>query len=98
LSPDPGPPAYPAILILGRDDCADTSRVREHLVRRSVPFVYRNIHLDPGADARIRELNGGDRITPTILLGDPEAPVRVLVEPSNRELDEAIALTGLAPS
>lgn len=79
------------ILVLGRDTCEDTTRSREHLTARGIPFQYRNHELDPGADALIRAHNDGRLVTPTILLGDPVRPARVLVEPSNDELDAALA-------
>ena len=82
---------YPPILILGRDTCEDTVRVRAHLDALGVPYTYGNVELDQAADARIRALNGGNQSTPTILIGDPEAPDRVVVEPSDDELDAAIA-------
>jgi glutaredoxin len=84
-------PGYPPILVLGRDTCEDTTRSREHLTARGVPFDYRKVDEDPAADAHIRRLNDGGWRTPTILFGDPEAPYRILREPSNQELDEALA-------
>jgi hypothetical protein len=88
-----GPPpirVFPAILVLGRDTCEDTTAARAHLARRRVPFSYRNHEVDPGADALIRAHNGGLLVTPTILIGDPVRPSRVLIEPSTAELDAAI--------
>jgi len=83
-------PGYPPILVLGRDTCEDTTRSRAHLDARGVPFEYRRVDEDPDADAHIRRLNAGSWRTPTILFGDAEAPYRVLREPSNEELDEAL--------
>ena len=83
-------PGYPAILVLGRDTCEDTSRSRAHLASRGVPFEYRRVDQDPEADAHIRRLNDGGWRTPTILFGDPAAPFRILREPTNEELDEAL--------
>lgn len=91
MSAAPGPTAAPPILVLGRDTCEDTTRSRAHLAARGIAFTYRNHELDPGADALIRAHNGGRLVTPTILIGDPVRPSRVLVEPSNDELDAAIA-------
>ncbi|NJD27805.1 MAG: hypothetical protein FIA92_05855 [Chloroflexi bacterium] len=82
----------PHVLVLGRDTCEDTTRARAHLAARGVAFSYRNYELDPGADAMIRAHNDGRLVTPTILLGDPVRPSRVLVEPSNDELDAALEL------
>ncbi|TAK01550.1 MAG: hypothetical protein EPO36_05060 [Chloroflexota bacterium] len=87
----------PPILILGRDDCEDTIRSRAHLAARGIPCDYRNVTHDAEADALNRSYNGGNRVTPVILIGDPERPGRVLIEPSNDALDAAIAevdLTG----
>jgi glutaredoxin len=81
---------HPPILILGRDTCEDTTAAREHLTARGVPFTYRKVDEDPAADAHIRRLNDGHRVTPTILFGDPDAPYRILREPSNDDLDEAL--------
>lgn len=90
IAPDP---AYPPILILGRDTCEDTTMSRDHLSERRVPFVYRNIDRDPDAEAWNRSFNGGEVVTPVILVGDPDQPSAVLIEPSNVALDAAIAGT-----
>jgi hypothetical protein len=83
----------PAILVLGRDTCEDTTAARAHLAARGIPFSYRNHEIDPGADALIRAHNAGRLVTPTILLGDPVRPSRVLIEPSTGELDAALELS-----
>lgn len=83
--------AWPPILVLGRDTCEDTTRSRAHLTARSIPFDYRNVEFDGEANAINRSYNDGKRVTPVILIGDPERPARVVVEPSNDELDTAIA-------
>ena len=82
---------WPAILVLGRDTCEDSTRSRAHLRARDIPFVYRNVEFDPEADAINRSYNSGVRVTPVILIGDPKHPGRVLIEPSDDELDAAIA-------
>ena len=87
MAPDP----QPAILVLGRDTCEDTTRSREHLTQRGIAFTYLHVDLDPAADAWIRRLNGGEWMTPTILLGDPEEPTITLREPTIAELDAALA-------
>lgn len=81
---------WPPILVLGRDTCEDTIRSRAHLTSRGIPFSYRNVELDAEADAINRSYNAGVRVTPVILIGDPTRPARVVVEPSNDELDAAI--------
>jgi glutaredoxin len=82
---------YAEILILGRDTCEDTIRSRDYLRTMGIPYVYRNVELDPDADAWNRSFNGGDRVTPVILVGDPAAPTVVLVEPSDEDLGAALA-------
>jgi glutaredoxin len=82
---------WPPILVLGRDTCEDSTRSRAHLTARAIPFAYRNVEFDPEADAINRSYNDGNRVTPVILIGDPARPARVVVEPSNDDLDAAIA-------
>lgn len=82
---------YPAILVLGRDTCEDTIQSRAHLDALGIPYVYGNVEIDPAADAQIRSLNDGAWVTPTILIGDPLDPTVVVREPSDDELDAAIA-------
>ncbi len=83
--------ALPAILVLGRDTCEDTIRSRAHMDARGIAYTYRNVEFDAAADALNRSYNGGVRVTPVILIGDPRQPARVVVEPSDDELDAAIA-------
>jgi glutaredoxin len=82
--------AWPAILVLGRDTCEDTTRSRRYLDERGIPYAYRRVDREPEADEWIRSLNDDLWITPTILIGDPSAPSQILREPSNDELREAI--------
>ena len=89
---EPSAATHPPILMLGRDTCEDTTRSREHLAARGVPFAYHKVDEDPAADAHIRRLNRGGWVTPTILFGNPDAPYRILREPSNAELDDALGL------
>lgn len=84
-------PGWPAILILGRDTCEDTIRSRAHLDARGIPYDYRRVDREPDADLWIRRLNDDVWVTPTILIGDPHAPDQILREPSNVELDGALA-------
>jgi glutaredoxin len=83
--------AWPAILVLGRDTCEDTTRSRRYLDERGIPYAYRRVDREPEADEWIRRLNDDVWITPTILIGDPGAPAQILREPSNDELGTAIS-------
>jgi len=87
---------WPPILVLGRDTCEDTTRSRTHLTARAIPFEYRNVELDAEADALNRSYNAGVRVTPVILIGDPARPGRVVIEPSDEELDAAIGAVAAA--
>jgi len=82
---------HPEILVLGRDTCEDTIRSRDRLHILGVPYVYRNVELDPVADAWNRSFNDGVRVTPVILISDSANPTVVLREPSDEDLDAAIA-------
>ena len=84
---------YPEVLVLGRDTCEDTIRARDHMRELGVPYVYRNVELDPTADAWNRSFNDGERRTPVILVGDPDRPAAILIEPSDDDLDAAIGAT-----
>jgi glutaredoxin len=84
----------PPILVLGRDTCEDTTRSRIHLTVARIPFRYLSFEHDPETEAAIRSYNEGNVKTPTILIGDPEHPTHVLVEPTDEELDRAIVEAG----
>jgi glutaredoxin len=82
---------WPAILVLGRDTCEDTTRSRRYLDERGIPYAYRRVDREPEADEWIRRLNDDMWITPTILIGDPNAPDQILREPPDDALLEAIS-------
>lgn len=84
----------PAIVVLGRDTCEDTIRSRAWMDGNGIGYEYRNVELDAEANALNRSFNGGNLVTPTILLGDPGRPAAVLSEPSDEALAAAIAEVG----
>lgn len=92
----PGHPSrpMPQILVLGRDTCEDTLQSRMFLTRQKVPFQYLSWEHDAETEEAIRGFNNGDVVTPTIVIGDPDNPSQVLVEPSDEELDRAITEAG----
>jgi glutaredoxin len=92
----PGRPSrfMPQILVLGRDTCEDTLQSRMFLTREKVPFQYLSWEHDAETEAAIRAFNDGEVVTPTIVIGDPDAPTKVLVEPTDEELDRAIIEAG----
>ncbi len=73
------------ITVFGADWCEDTRRILRHLRRLSVAHRYLNIDEDLAALERALVLNRGVRRTPVI-----ELRSRVLVEPSNESLTEAL--------
>ena len=81
---------WPAVLVLGRDTCEDTTRSRAFLDAQGIPYDYRRVDREPDADVWIRRLNEDVWVTPTILIGDPQSPDRILREPSDAELDAAL--------
>jgi glutaredoxin len=92
----PGRPSrfMPQILVLGRDTCEDTTQSRTFLTRERIPFQYLSWEHDPETEAAIRAFNDGEVVTPTIVIGDPDHPSQVLVEPTDEELDRAIVEAG----
>jgi hypothetical protein len=80
----------PSILVLGRDTCEDTTRSRAWLDANAVGFAYRKVDEDPDAEALSRSLNDGALVTPLIVIGDLDRPDRILIEPSDEELEAAI--------
>jgi len=91
-----GQPSHPIphILVLGRDSCEDTLQSRTFLTRQRIPFQYLSWEHDADTEEAIRSLNDGEVVTTTILIGDPDNPTAVLVEPTDEELDRAIVEAG----
>jgi glutaredoxin len=80
--------------VLGAAWCVDTARTMRCLRRLRVPFHVTDVddHLDALQD--VTRLTGGTRLTPVVRIGS-----RVLVEPTNAALVEALEQEGrLAPS
>jgi glutaredoxin len=77
------------ITVFGADWCEDTRRSLRHLRRLSVAHRYLNIDEDFAALERALALNHGVRRTPII-----EVRSRVLVEPSNESLTDALIDSG----
>lgn len=76
----------PKIVVYGADWCPLTTRAVAHLEQLGLPFEYIDIDDDERAARWVREQNDGKERKPTILIGD-----RILVEPTNTELDRALA-------
>lgn len=68
--------------------CPDVARTRRRLTELGIPWSERDVEADETAAAELRKLTGRGSL-PAVLIGD-----RVLVEPSNRELDAALEAAG----
>ena len=80
--------------VLGAAWCADTARTARCLRRLRVPFRMRDVDQDLDGVTEVTSVTGGAMRTPVIRIG-----ARVLVEPSNAALVEALEADGrLAPS
>ena len=71
--------------------CGDCRMAKAVLDRAGVDYEEVNIDRDPEAVATVLAINGGYSTVPTILLPDG----RVLVEPSRRQLLEALGIEHL---
>ncbi len=87
----------PEIRVYGVDYCEDTQRTRQHLERRGIPYAYVNLDKDSDADRKVKEWNGGRRITPTVVIAG-NGRTRRLAEPANEELDVALHEQGVEPA
>ncbi|WP_052343988.1 glutaredoxin family protein [Kallotenue papyrolyticum] len=83
------PPDIP-VIVYGTRWCAATQMVRRYLERLGVPYRYVDLELDPQAAQQLRWLTGGYVSHPTVYIGG-----EILVEPTLRELDWALARSGL---
>ena len=80
------------IKVYGAGWCEDTQRTREHLDTLGRPYDYIDIDQDKTAETWITQQNNGKRKTPTIDL----AGQKLLFEPTNQELDEALGALKLS--
>lgn len=74
------------IKFYGATWCPDCHRSRAFLDEKKVHYDFINIDEDPAAADKVIEINKGYRSIPTIVFPDG----KVLVEPSNEELEKAI--------
>jgi mycoredoxin len=83
------PPTAPVVLY-GRRWCAMSQMARRHLDRLGVPYEYVDLDLHPDVESRLAWLTGGRVHSPTVSVGG-----EVLVQPTIRELEWALARRGL---
>jgi len=77
------------IKVYGAGWCEDTERTRHHLDKLGVPYEYHDVDTEPAAKDWVRQQNNGKQKTPTLDLRG-----RILIEPSDAELDEALKASG----
>lgn len=82
-------PSVP-VVVYGTSWCAQTMMVRRLLERLGVPYRYVDLERDPQAVQQLRWWTGGYASHPTVYVGG-----EVLVEPTLRELEWALARSGL---
>lgn len=68
--------------------CPDVTRARLHLTELGLPWTEYDVEADPAAAAESRRISGRGNV-PTLVIGE-----RVLVEPSNADLDAALVAAG----
>ena len=89
LAPSSPSGSIRAIEVLGAVTCEDTAIVRSRLDALGVAYRYRDVDDEPAALDRIQALNGGHRITPTVVVGD-----MAVAEPTLEALGELVAAAG----
>jgi len=76
--------------VYGADWCEDTHATRNQLDSLGVQYEYVDVEQDAAACEWIKAQNGGKRQTPTVDLDG-----QILIEPDERELEEALRGKGL---
>ncbi len=89
-----GSKTYPRVTMYSTTWCGDCRRSKRLLDAHDVPYEEINIDESPEAMREVMRLNNGYRSVPTILIeGGP-----VLVEPSDRQLAEALGIELPSPA
>jgi mycoredoxin len=78
-----------AITVYGATDCKDTAATKAHLEERSIPYQYVNIDHDTEAQRFVLFINGGQRVTPTVVFDGGKLKF-VMCEPTLAEVDELL--------
>jgi mycoredoxin len=73
--------------------CGDCFRTRRFLDSRGIGYDQTDITEDAAAMRFVQEMNGGYKSVPTIVFPSR----KVLVEPSNRDLEAALISEGMLP-
>jgi hypothetical protein len=81
----------PRIIVLGAGTCASTAIIRNRLDACGIPYGYVDVERDREALARVRRLNGGRRVTPTLIFGTEDF---VAADPSIESLAVLLPAAG----
>lgn len=76
------------ITVYGAPWCPDCRRSKQFLGEQRLPYDWVNIDQEPDAAARVREMNDGKQIIPTIVFADGS----FLAEPTNADLAAKLGL------
>lgn len=78
------------VRVYGRQLCEDTEATRHQLERLGVAYSYHDIDQEPDAAQWVKDMNGGEQITPTVsILGE------ILADPDEAEIISVLRSTGL---
>ena len=75
------------VVVYGTRTCEDTQRTREFLHKHAVAYDYVEVEDGSDAEAEVKAWNNGNRVTPTVLIGE-----RAVAEPSEDELAKLLGL------
>lgn len=75
------------IVVYATSWCGDCRLAKTVLEEQGARYTLIDIDREPSAAETVLKLNGGYRTVPTVIFPDG----RILVEPSRRELEEALA-------
>lgn len=79
------------IKMYGTKYCGDCIRARQYFADHNVAYEDFDIEEHPEFIKIISDLNKGKMITPTIIISYDDGSEKVLSEPSNEDLEKALA-------
>ncbi len=82
-------PMTDSLTLYGATWCPDCSRVKHWLGEHNISYTWVDVDRDPKAADFVMDINGGNRVIPTVKLADGA----VMVNPSNHDLATALDVT-----
>jgi mycoredoxin len=73
------------VVVYYKPGCRFAARLRVRLKRAQMPYQAVRFGVDPAADEAVRNVNDGDEVSPTVLVGD-----RYLSNPSIDQIRAAL--------